>query len=264
MSGILQITADHLKRTVLATRGFALCGRKWLMPWLTYALSPALSRMQPKRRIAFEQFSARLGECDLYTYANVFEDYRVSLLERALEEVELVIDAGANVGAFSWLVLTVAQKNGANPHLIAVEPDASNVRFLSAQPFADRIEIVEGALGARDGHGRFVTGANSVTHTVDILADENGADDKSASLRVYGLGGLCAGKSSLLKMDIEGGEHEVLAVPLPPSVRYMFLEWHPKAGHADHPQSRIEGGRWHLLSQDLWGSSCWFWEADKI
>lgn len=243
----LRQLVDHSHRTLSAARGFRVYGIRWLRPWLTYALWPALRRILSGRIIHFGEFDARLDQCDIYTFANVFADYPVSELKRAIGEVDLVLDLGANVGGFSYLVRRLARKCGRNPHLIAVEPDPANASVLRQQPFASHLEIREEAVGPNDGNGCLITGSNSVTHRVDFDPSWRGK-----TIPVLSLASLCTAPA-LVKMDIEGGEVDILRAGLPEQVRYLVLEWHGEGAPTD-----FVAGNWQCLSRDIYGSSMWW------
>src|SRR4029077_125023 len=104
MSEYGPLLLDHCRRSIRALEGFGVYGSNWLRPWTTYCLLPLLKRLVPGQIAHFNDFNARLDECDLYTFANIFEDYPVRDIERALDDVELIVDVGANVGAFSYLI----------------------------------------------------------------------------------------------------------------------------------------------------------------
>ena len=95
---------DHCRRIFAARKGFRVYGLRWFLPWLTYCFSPVINRIARGRMIRFKEFNVRLGDGDLYTFANIFADYPVREIERGLSDVDLVVDLGANVGAFSCLI----------------------------------------------------------------------------------------------------------------------------------------------------------------
>ena len=130
------VAADHLRRVARAAAGFQVFGLRWLTPWVYYCLSPLLNRVRPGSVVRLSGFDVRLGQGDLYTFANLFEDYPVDLLRRAICDVDLVIDLGANVGAFSFLIETLSRDAGRKLSIMAVEPNTANVSFLRQQPFA--------------------------------------------------------------------------------------------------------------------------------
>ena len=232
------LLADHLKRTIRATCGFRVAGLNWIAPWLMYSVSPFLARLVPRRTVPFNGFSARLGYGDLYTFANLFEDYPLAELREALGEVQKVIDAGANVGAFSWLTLQIARQMNREIRVTAIEPAPENLAQLESQPFADELKVKRSAVGAKCAKGRLLLGQNSVTHAVAFADDyDDVGGDESASVEVCDLESLCEA-SVLLKMDIEGAEFPILRQGIPENVRFMFLEWHagPETDRPTNPR----------------------------
>lgn len=252
LSGFRLLT-DHARRSLKALAGFKLFGREWLRPWISYSLSPLLNRFLSKTTVRFGRFNARRGECDLYTFANIFEDYRPGLVRHALQDVDLVVDLGANVGAFSFLITAFCEREGRQRTIRAVEPNRQNVEFLRSQPFADAIEIHEAAVGPVEGAGRLVYGINSVTDHVDLSPSANGS-----SIRVISLQALCD-QPALVKMDVEGSEWGILRHGLPMNVRHLFLEWHPDqaAGHSLEPADFVPGA-WQKLACDPHGATMWY------
>ncbi len=234
---------DHARRTFVALNGFRTYGARWLRPWLSYAFAPATSRIVPESVAHFKDFHARLGECDLYTFANVFADYPVDKLKAAAIDLDLIVDLGANVGAFSLLARTIAP----HAHIVAVEPDAENVSFLRAQPFAKHLDIRHAAVGPSAGNARLVRGENSVTHHVDLSEDSEGVPVPLVSLE-----SLCH-RPALVKMDIEGGEREILRAGLPENVRHLALEWHGGGAPLD-----FVPGNWQKISTDMHGATMWW------
>ena len=252
----LEILLDHCRRVCVASAGFKVLGRRWCSPFLGYSFSPILNRFAAGHTARFPGFNARLGEGDLYTFANLFEDYPVKQIREALRDVDLVVDLGANVGAFSYLVLELCRDKGSAPRIIAVEPNAANTLFLRAQPFSDSITIHHAAVGPENGVARLVRGQNSVTDHVDFSGTAEGDD-----VAVLSLHSLCD-RPALVKMDIEGGEHEILKRGLPDNVRHLMLEWHSKPGEPVSLQpADLVPGDWTLISRDIHGSSMWYFRA---
>ncbi len=254
---ILTELSDHTIRSVRALAGFPVFGGRWLKLWVFYLFSPLLRRILSAQEWSLGLCRIRTREGDAYTFANLFEDYPADTIRKALLTVDLVIDAGANVGAFSLLATHLLAESGRSLKVIAIEPMPENAAMLRTQPFASKLEVLEGALGTENGSVSMQRGFNSVTHQADF-ANQNGGN----RVAMFGLADLCD-QITLLKMDIEGGEHAVLAEGLPSLVKYMFLEWHPVSGKNSEtgPGSLVTHGRWHLVSRDLYGSSMWFWEA---
>jgi FkbM family methyltransferase len=255
--GFAGLLLDHSRRVIRAASGFEVYGAGWLRPWLTYCCSPLLKRVASERIAHFSDFKVRLGECDLYTFANIFEDYPVPDIERALNEIELIVDLGANVGAFSCLAAALCRKHKLDHPIIAVEPNSANVKFLREQPFARAISIRQAAVGATAGTARLVRGYNSVSDYVDFSGHAPGE-----TIDVISLDSLCD-RPALVKMDIEGSEWEILETGLPRHVRHLVLEWHPRPeSHCTAPADLLPGN-WKLISRDLFGASMWYFRAQE-
>lgn len=247
------LLADHVRRTSVALRGFEIFGASWLGPWMSYCVSPLRNRLGRGKVDRFPGFHARRGEADLYTFGSLFEDYPVSIVRRALLEVASVVDLGANVGSFCFLVTALCRRDGLRKRIIAVEPNHENAECLRRQPFAGLLEIEEAAVGPEDGKGRLIRGLNSVTHRADFSATAEGAD-----IRVVSLASLCR-ETALVKMDIEGGEWEILQGGLPVNVKHLFLEWHPRPGAEKiRGPADLIAGDWKKISSDPYGSSMWY------
>jgi len=237
---------DHCRRIFAARKGFRVYGLRWFLPWLTYCLSPVINRIARGRMISFKEFNVRLGDGDLYTFANIFADYPVREIERGLSDVDLVVDLGANVGAFSCLIVALCRRKKLDLPIIAVEPNAANVKLLRQQPFAKAILIHDAAVGPANGTGRLVRGQNSVTDCVDFSGTHEGTEVKTISLE-----SLCD-RPALVKMDIEGGELAILRHGLPENVRHLVLEWHHPGSPADFVR-----GNWKRISTDIHGATTW-------
>ncbi len=242
--------ADHLRRVVKAIEGFRVFGIDWTNPWLCYAASPILNRVWAGKIGKFHRFSVRWGQCDLYTFGNLFEDYPVRLIEEALDEVDMVVDLGANVGAFSLLIDSLLRKR--KIEIAAIEPNSANVQFLRDQPFARSLAIHHAAVGPKDGTAHLVRGKNSVSDYVDFSTKSEGT-----AIPVLSLESLCP-RPALVKMDIEGGEWEIFAKGLPDTVRFLVLEWHPQSGAQASllPNDFVPGG-WKEISTGFEGLSIW-------
>ncbi len=145
-----------------------------------------------------------------------------------------IIDLGANVGlAGAWFV-------GAFPGstVLAYEPDPANAevhaKTVRANETNGRWQLRTAAAGARAGTARFVTGHFAESHlaapgeagieveTVDVLPELAGAD--------------------LLKIDVEGGEWEILADKrfAAGSATVVVLEYHPHLCPDPNPRAFAE------------------------
>src|SRR4051794_9950761 len=91
-TAIVDLVVDHAHRAARSAAGFRVYGWKWVLPWILYCLSPVLRKLGGTTVGHFGLFNARLSECDLYTFANIFEDYPVRAIESALGDVKMVVD----------------------------------------------------------------------------------------------------------------------------------------------------------------------------
>jgi FkbM family methyltransferase len=246
-------TVDHVNRVVRAGRGFRYLGLWWLHPWLLFVFSPVLRRFFPRRIVDLGGFRVRLGETDICCLADLFVDYDIDDLRASLPGMESVVDAGANVGSFSFLVRRLSP----SIPITALEPEAANHAFLASQPFSGSLDLRRAALGAHEGTGVVVAGENAATHRVAQTdsAPESGAGWETVPvLRLEGL----LSSRTLVKMDIEGSEKEILSSPIPDGVSVLLLEWH----HAEDVRVWRPEGAWRLTARDRWlGATCWRWGA---
>ena len=136
--------------------------------------------------------------------------------------VALIVDFGANVG-FScsyWL---------ANYHLakiIAFEPNPKHVsQFrvnIARNAYDERVTLHEAAAGVAEGQGWISDAASS---------QMSKTEDCGFKVRVMDVFKELAGREiDILKIDIEGGEYEILADPRFASldVKAIVLEWHAR------------------------------------
>lgn len=148
----------------------------------------------------------------------------------------IVVDAGANIGTFSLLAARVAPES----RILALEPFPDTRRRLEAHiarnGLGDRVRCLPWALGKSDGTRRMDDSA--VPDQSRGLFGEGTADQGVAVEAVrletfWEREGL--DRVDLLKMDIEGSEHEVIH-STPPEVlrraRAIALEYHNNAPKA--------------------------------
>lgn len=237
-----RLALDYVQGFFCAVPGLYFFGPQWLFVLGIYLIHPMIGRLFRGRVIQCGPLRIRLGECDLSVLVNLMRDYDVRFLRAALKDCDLLIDAGANIGAFTCLAKALKPSIA----VIALEPDLENIAFLRTQPFADDIECRRAALGPRNGFGRFLEGENSVTHSIDFNA---GGDTEVLSLASL------VSSRTLLKLDIEGGEKAVLSAGLPNEVEWLVMEWHFQGS----PVSLLPTGQLQQRLKTVYGQTTWSW-----
>ena len=142
----------------------------------------------------------------------------------------VIVDAGANIGAFT----TFAARRAPLAKIVAVEPFPSTraklERTVARNGLDSRVVVRDWAL-ARFDSSRAMDDADAPSQSRGMLPPgaERGVLVSALSLATLlereGLRDV-----DLLKMDIEGGEHEVIAGTTPETLRRMrriALEYHP-------------------------------------
>ena len=157
----------------------------------------------------------RPGSSDLNVFHQIFVEREYHCLDD-LKNVQLILDLGANVGYSSAYFLSKFPES----FVVAVEPDPANFSALerNLRPYNGRCKLVRAAvwsektklfldvttLGAKSEWGRKVAAAPLSDIEVDAI------DIKSLVSLVPHT------RISLLKMDIEGAEREVLSKNVEP------------------------------------------------
>jgi FkbM family methyltransferase len=154
----------------------------------------------------------RLNKGDIWSLREVwlFECYKFP----ANIHPEWVLDLGANIGMTSvWLASRYPVRK-----IIAVEPATSNEALIRHNLMQNQVDaiVIAAAIGSRDGSVAFVEHSASNFGKADY--------NKSGSTPLISMNTLmkryCNGKRiDLLKLDIEGGEQELLGSNL------EWLEW---------------------------------------
>jgi FkbM family methyltransferase len=172
-----------------------------------------------------------------------------------------ILDVGANIGLFG--VYALSRWPGAE--ITAFEPDPGNFEVLSrtiaANDSGERWTAVPAAVAGADGQLSFVPGQGAKAHLAG--AGEQGAITVPA-IDFFDQQG---DGVDLVKMDIEGGEWEILADPRLATLkaRAIRLEWHtlmcpaadPRASaigllHAGGFSHVVDGDREHERNGVLW------------
>lgn len=183
-----------------------------------------------------------------------------------LEGTAQIADLGANVGLFSaW-----ASARFPEARLILVEPDPANIEVLElcrqGTPDFTHWRLIEAAAGTRTGAIRFAAGRHQLSRS--LTDEEAAADDHAIEVPMVDIFPLVA-EADLIKMDIEGGEWEILAddrmVSL--SARALVLEYHRRdAMPGEDPPEVVERllrsagfDVRHVFWNPPWVGQLWAW-----
>lgn len=183
----------------------------------------------------------RHGSRDVVTFDEVFcsaayepPPVVVSAL-RDLGRPPRVLDLGANVGLFSAFVL----ERWPGATITALEPDPDNLSLLKACANLNRshgdLQVVDAAAAASAGTMRFVAGLNAESHRAH--PDEDVASVVVRAVDAYEH----IANVDLVKIDIEGGEWELLADPRLATAfgafQALVLEHHGRHCPTDNPRA---------------------------
>ncbi len=184
----------------------------------------------------------RHRSADEATLAEVFRD-RCYDPPPAIREVlgtpHEVLDLGANIGLFGALAIALWP----TARIVGYEPDPANAavlaRTIDANGSGERWSVVRAAAGARDGQVSFATGLNASSHVAGL--GEGAVGGGAIVVEMRDVLDAIAG-ADLVKMDIEGGEWEIICDPRfalrPP--RVLVLEYHPQGCPDDDPRAAAE------------------------
>jgi FkbM family methyltransferase len=175
-----------------------------------------------------------------------------------------VLDLGGNIGLFALHALALWP----DARVVSYEPDPVNAavlrRSLAANGLHDRWRLVEAAAGARDGTVRFAGGQDALSH---VVADGERGETSTVPVQDV-LDEMAA--ADLVKIDVEGGEWELLLDPRfsasPPAA--LVLEYHPRGCPSSDPhravRDAVEAAGLHhreIWRRDDGHGMLWAWRA---
>ncbi|WP_201575847.1 FkbM family methyltransferase [Psychrobacter immobilis] len=140
----------------------------------------------------------------------------------------IIVDIGANIGSFSIYAHTLNKH--LNPTIYAFEPHPDNANLTEANFKRNRLanyHILQKAVAGKDGVASF-----DISGAFDSFK-LNAKSDKTMQVETVELSTFCIrngiDRIHLLKIDIEGGEYEVIKHDLNfinQKVEIMFIEYH--------------------------------------
>src|SRR5579859_7347956 len=171
-------------------------------------------------------FCYRPGSTDLLALEQVFLDRQYDVESIPSEKIEYIVDLGSNIGVTALLW---AQRYPA-ARMVLVEPDPDNFMLLqqNTTAFRYRCLLINAAVADRSGQTSFFRSQREYGHSI-IKTDDCVSEIRvqsmtiSAVLRMAGFP-----RVDLLKMDIEGGEQNVMPTVADwgAAVRYFIAELH--------------------------------------
>jgi len=165
------------------------------------------------------------NKMDEYIVDEMSSDYKY-LLQQV--EGKIVMDVGANIGAFSSRALD----NGAE-RVIAIEPEPGNLVFLdrNTKEYGRRVEVYPGVIGNKDGRATLMVneGSNKGLHSINtdsLVAREK--DYHTVDVPMFDFRTILdVHKPEVLKIDIEGGELLIIDIltDLPDYIKHIAIEF---------------------------------------
>lgn len=176
--------------------------------YMVFCLLSRVRKLVPVRsHWSTQPLFVRLNTSDVAVFRQVYLDHEYSIVDAIQGPLTTIIDGGANIG------LTSAYFADRHPAatIYAIEPDASNFRLLEKNTagFAN-VHPICGALWGKDGVVH-ISQADAETWAFRVEDSESSVGGDIPSFRLgtllekYGIAHL-----TLLKLDIEGAEYEVL------------------------------------------------------
>lgn len=154
----------------------------------------------------------RLG-CDLY-YGVFNEQVDCELFMALISPGDVVIDVGANIGVYT---LISALRVGKQGQVISFEPDSRSHQMLTSNVEQNNVDgplhLSHYCLGDHNGTISFFEAAEPCLSGIKNSARSNNMNERKIPIRTLDtvLSKMNAPKVSLIKIDVEGAEHKVIA-----------------------------------------------------
>ena len=174
--------------------------------------------------------------------AGDFEKAETDFVRRALPHVDVLVNAGANIGYYCCLALQQGRR------VVAFEPMAGNLRYLyrnvRANDWADAIEVYPMALGERPGLAEIYGGGTMASMVPGWAGLPASYKETVPLVRLDdSLGQRLDGSRLLIIVDIEGAELAMLKgasavlarTPTPVWMVEVSVDEHQPAGRAINP-----------------------------
>lgn len=143
---------------------------------------------------------------------HIHEPCVTSLFKDYVKEGMYVVDIGSNLGYYALLAATLVGPRG---RVLAIEPEPNNCGLLTINAQTNHIqniEIIQYAVGSRDGMGKFYI--TEASNTGSLVASVTGKIISSIRVKTRKLDSMLKEynfpKVNLIRMDIEGGEIDAI------------------------------------------------------
>jgi len=163
--------------------------------------------------------------------AEIFKWREYRCVDEIVKRAKIIVDVGAHIGLFSLYCRVLNQKT----KIFALEPEPENYKILKQNIKQNKIAGVvlsQMALAGKSGSRELIIAEDNHNHYLSPL-DKESTDEEVILIKAASLNDYCRlnkiEKIDLLKMDIEGGEYEVVAAWNPDDfslVSSLVLEYH--------------------------------------
>ena len=215
------------------------------------AYARLLERVQPRRLVAHLPAGERVRLTATSRHL-AWNRYEYDAFRADIKHGDVVLDLGANIGAYSVLF---ARWTGNAGRVFAFEPAPESRRallgILQANGLADRVSVLPSAVSAASGQGSFQAngndGANRLVdrdHPGSLLVETTTVDEFCRRMQLV---------PAFMKVDVEGAELAVLrgargTIASTPHLK-LYVEMHPRLWpEFNITQADVEG---ELRSQGL-------------
>ena len=187
---------------------------------MTTRIKPSLVK---KERFRVESFDPLFVNYEQFFTDKIYENFF-----NQIDNLESVIDIGANVGLFTELAL----RKGANVVKSVEINDVAIDIFKSLHSDKENVELVTKAVSKGDGEIEiFIDPENSLVSSVFSNHTSNLLNSKT--IKTIGLNDLVKKQINLVKMDVEGAEFDIFegtSIETLKKIDFLLMEFHDNFG----------------------------------
>lgn len=201
-----------------------------------------------KETISFKESQLKRKIVGLDNFEPIFVNYDQFFTKRIYdglfigERMNRIIDAGANIGLFTQWVL---DRFGKDSSVIAFEPNPTAIQaFKRIHENNKNIILIEAAIAPTEGEIYLgIDPRNSTTSS--IYKTDNQISIKAVNLidTMKKYGWLSA---DLLKLDIEGGEYDIISEMTEFPFNHLLIEFHANTGQLDNMLLKLKNEGYYL------------------